>query len=286
MIKIAVVPVYNEAKNLQRVLESFSARMDMTIAVNDGSRDDSAGILGRWIAAQPRSYVIDNPVNRGKASALKDGFALVSLLLEDGELSPDDLLYTFDADGQHTVESIDRLAETTTAKDLDMLLTRRDFTHYPRFKKIGNWGLSLVASLLSGYRYADVECGLRVIRVGKIPELLSYYNGYKYSCEQELGIIAGSLGYRIDNSWTIEIPYYRAGTKVPDGIINVSLGTLAWLRVKLGLRTRHESLVRRLRQRRLLAGPGSPLPTVLDAARVERAMAPKRPAARTVGLDR
>src|SRR2546426_2783497 len=165
MLKIAVVPIYNEARNLERVLETFSARMDITIAVNDGSKDESAAILSRWIATQPHAYVIDNDINRGKAAALKDGFALATLLLDDGTLSTEDLLYTFDADGQHTVDSIDRLAEQTVSQNLDMLLTRRDFSHYPRFKRIGNWGLSMFASVLGGYRYKDVECGLRVIRV-------------------------------------------------------------------------------------------------------------------------
>lgn len=264
MLKIAVVPIYNEAKHLQRVLETFSARMDITIAVNDGSKDASSDILSRWIATQPRAYVIDNDTNRGKAAALKDGFALASLLLDDGTLSPGDLLYTFDADGQHTVDSIERLAEQTVSQDLDMLLTRRDFSHYPRFKKVGNWGLSMFASVLGGYRYDDVECGLRVIRVRRIAELLSYYNGYKYSCEQELGIIAASLRYRIDNSFVVEVPYYRAGTKVPDGIINVSLGLLAWLRLTLGLRSSKDSLARRLRDRRILAGSACPMPLALS----------------------
>ena len=263
MLKIAVVPIYNEARNLERVLETFSARMDITIAVNDGSKDESAAILSRWIATQPHAYVIDNDINRGKAAALKDGFALATLLLDDGTLSTEDLLYTFDADGQHTVDSIDRLAEQTVSQNLDMLLTRRDFSHYPRFKRIGNWGLSMFASVLGGYRYKDVECGLRVIRVGNLAELLSYYNGYKYSCEQELGIIAASLGYRIDNSYLVEVPYYRAGTKVPDGLINISLGFLAWLRLSLGLRSSRASLARRLRERRILAGPSTPLPSAL-----------------------
>src|SRR5678815_295337 len=148
MKKIAVVPIYNESRNLQRVLDTFSARMDITIAVNDGSKDNCSDILSGWIASQPHAYVIDNDVNRGKAAALKDGFALASLLLDDGTLRPEDLLYTFDADGQHTVDSIDRLAERTVAGNLDMLLTRRDFSHYPRFKKFGNWGLSMFASVL------------------------------------------------------------------------------------------------------------------------------------------
>ncbi|HZI93215.1 MAG TPA: glycosyltransferase family 2 protein [Patescibacteria group bacterium] len=263
MKKIAVVPIYNESRNLQRVLDTFSARMDITIAVNDGSKDNCSDILSGWIASQPHAYVIDNDVNRGKAAALKDGFALASLLLDDGTLRPEDLLYTFDADGQHTVDSIDRLAERTVAGNLDMLLTRRDFSHYPRFKKFGNWGLSMFASVLGGYRYQDVECGLRVIRVGRIAELLSYYNGYKYSCEQELGIIAASLRYRIDNSYLVEVPYYRAGTKVPDGLINISLGFLTWLRLVFGLRSSKGALTRRLHDRRILAGTSSPLPSAL-----------------------
>ncbi|HEY3175050.1 MAG TPA: glycosyltransferase family 2 protein [Candidatus Polarisedimenticolia bacterium] len=282
MRKIAVVPVYNESKSLLGVLQRLAARMDVMIAVNDGSADDSSSILARWVAGQPRSYVVDNDQNRGKASALKDGFAVAASLMESGVLSSDDLLFTFDADGQHTVDSIDRLAERMVADRLDMLLTRRDFSHYPRFKKVGNWGLSMIASILGGYRYQDVECGFRVLRLGRVPEVLSYYNGYKYSCEQELGIIAAWLGYRIDNSYQVEVPYYRAGTKIPDGLINISLGFMAWARLVLGLRSSHASLVRRLADRRILAGPDSPLPAA------PRAAAGGRPAtsAAPIKLDR
>lgn len=266
MRKIALVPVYNESRSLQRVLDRLGDHVDVIIAVNDGSTDDSSAILSRWVAGRPHSFVVDNRLNRGKASALKDGFAVAAALLEDGVLSDDDLLYTFDADGQHTVDSIDRLAERMNDDRLDMLLTRRDFSHYPRFKKIGNWGLSLFASVLGGYKYHDVECGFRVLRLSRVPEILSYYNGYKYSCEQELGIIAARLGCRIDNSWLVEVPYYRAGTKIPDGIINVTLGTLAWIRVTLGLRSTHDALVKRIAGRRILAGPGAAPPSILRPA--------------------
>ena len=261
--KIAVVPIYNESKHLEQVLATFSARMDVTIAVNDGSTDNCSQILASWIAGQPSCYVVDNPVNRGKASALKDGFALATLLLDEGLLSSGDLLYTFDADGQHTVDAIDHLAERVVSRELDMLLTRRDFRHYPRFKKVGNWGLSTIASVLGGFRYDDVECGFRVIRLGRLPAILSYYTGYKYSSEQELGIIAGRLGFKIDNSFDVEVPHYRAGTKVPDGLINISLGFVAWLRLVLRLSGSKEALCRRMRTRAILAGPGSALPAAL-----------------------
>ncbi len=261
--KIAIVPAYNEAKHLRGVLETFGSRMDLVIAVNDGSRDATPAIMAQWVAAQPRSYAIDNAANAGKASALRDGFSLAALLLQERIIDADDLLFTFDADGQHTVDSIDHLAEMAHRDRLDMLLTRRDFSHYPGFKKLGNWGLSLGASILGGYRYQDVECGLRVIRMERVAELLSYYTGHKYSCEQELGVIAARLGYRIDNSYLVEVPYYRTGTKVPDGVVNLSLGVLACARVLLGLRTSQEGLTRRLSRKRILAGPDSPLPAAL-----------------------
>jgi glycosyltransferase involved in cell wall biosynthesis len=277
--KIAIVPAYNEAKHLRGVLETFGARMDMVIAVNDGSRDATPSILAQWVAGQPRAYAIDNAANAGKASALKDGFTLAALLMREKIVAPDDLLYTFDADGQHTEDSIDHLAEMARRDQLDMLLTRRDFSHYPGFKKVGNWGLSLGASILGGYRYGDVECGLRVIKMEKIPELLAYYTGHKYSCEQELGVIAARLRYRIDNSYLVEVPYYRTGTKVPDGIVNLSLGVLACARVLLGLRTSMDSLTRRLQGKRILAGPDSPLPAALRSApaRAAGAALPARP---------
>lgn len=283
---IAVVPIYNESKHLGQVLATFSARMDVTIAVNDGSTDGCSQILATWIAGQPGSYVVDNTVNRGKASALKDGFALATLLMDAGVLSPDDLLYTFDADGQHTVDAIGQLGERMVSGDLDMLLTRRDFRHYPRFKKVGNWGLSMFASILGGFRYDDVECGFRVLKLGRVPEILSYYTGYKYSSEQELGIIAARLRYRIDNTFDVEVPHYRAGTKVPDGIINISLGFVSFLRVVLGLAGSRHAFVRRMRSRRILAGPGCSLPAAL-AVGAHHPAAPRPPAraAAPVKLD-
>ena len=285
--KVAVIPIYNESKHLERVLATFSARMDVTIAVNDGSTDDCSRILASWIAGQPSAFVVDNPTNKGKASALKDGFALATLLLDEGLLSEDDLLYTFDADGQHTVDAIGQLGELMTSAGLDMILTRRDFRHYPRFKKVGNWGLSTFASILGGFRYDDVECGFRVLRLGRVPEILSYYTGYKYSSEQELGIIAARLHYRIDNSFDVEVPHYRAGTKVPDGIINISLGFVAFLRVVLRLAGSHVALVRRMRSKRILAGPGTALPGALAAGATRPALSRSagRPVA-PVKLDR
>ena len=78
-----------------------------------------------------------------------------------------------------------------------------------------------------------------------------------------LGIIAASLRYRIDNSYLVEVPYYRAGTKVPDGLINISLGFLTWLRLVFGLRSSRAALTRRLHERKILAGTASPIPSAL-----------------------
>ena len=58
--------------------------------------------------------------------------------MHDGELNPDDLVFTVDADGQHELEAFDELQRQTLDERLDALLVRRDLSTYPRYKQIGN----------------------------------------------------------------------------------------------------------------------------------------------------
>jgi biofilm PGA synthesis N-glycosyltransferase PgaC len=70
------VPCYNEAANAQ---ETFAAAAAVDyeefeiIAVNDGSRDDTAAVLERIAAQTPRMRVVHLAQNSGKATALNVG---------------------------------------------------------------------------------------------------------------------------------------------------------------------------------------------------------------------
>lgn len=66
-----IIPVYNASRYIGECLESILAQPYTdyeVIAVNDGSRDDSSGILHRYAARDPRIHVIDTP-NGGVSAA-------------------------------------------------------------------------------------------------------------------------------------------------------------------------------------------------------------------------
>jgi dolichyl-phosphate beta-glucosyltransferase len=72
-----VVPCYNEAARLS--LEQFRGFADSFarvrfVFVNDGSRDDTSAVLQRLTTSDPSRFeLLDQPVNRGKAEAVRIG---------------------------------------------------------------------------------------------------------------------------------------------------------------------------------------------------------------------
>ena len=112
-----VVPVYNEAGAIRGTLERLNAVLSAQpgleyeiIAVNDGSRDDSAAI-----AAQVDNVrVISHPINCGYGAALKTGIRHARF----------DLVGIVDADGTYPIEEMPRLLEQID-KGFDMVVARR-----------------------------------------------------------------------------------------------------------------------------------------------------------------
>ena len=71
MTKVAaVIPAYNEAANIGRVLQRLvrCAQVDEIIVVCDGCEDDTAAVAGRY-----RVSVIELPINVGKGGAMMAG---------------------------------------------------------------------------------------------------------------------------------------------------------------------------------------------------------------------
>ncbi len=232
---LVVLPVYNEAKTLANILLRLSHRVDILICVNDGSQDDSLEILTRFARKRKNTYVVNQPQNSGMAGALKAGFLFVLYLEKRRLIHAEDIVVTIDADGQHKPEYIPQIVQYLTRKMVDVVLTRRNFAVYPKYKVLGNWFLTRTNSILSGMKYKDVESGLRLLRVKTLKPILSYYTGVKYSCAQEIALVSARSGFKIDNDFKVEIAYYRAGTTIWDGFIVLFLSFFAFIRFVLGL---------------------------------------------------
>lgn len=229
--KLLIVPEYNEARTIIGVLSAARPFVHRIIVVNDGRQDESDRLVAEWAREMPYVTLLNLRKNRGMAGALLCGFAYAYSLLSLGVIGPDDLIINIDAEGQHRPEEIPAACEALQAGGLDVLLGKRSLKGYPWFKYVGNWGLSLWASMLSGYRYHDVECGFRVMRAGVLHELLSFLAGRRYSCAQEIGIITAGCGLKVENRFPAGILYYRPGARVRDGVTNLVMGLGAALRV-------------------------------------------------------
>lgn len=216
MKTVIVLPVYNEEKTLDQQLSILCENAHMIIVVNDGSTDGCRNIIHDRKKDISCINLIDWKENRGKAQALRAAFNLIMERKNEGDIAYDDIVVVTDADGQLPAEAVNPSLEFFAAKKLDVLIGKRDFSIYPFIKKLGNFFLSLLAAMLTGFHFNDTQCGFRVMSVSALEKILPFYGASGYSCEQELSIIPVLLGMKVDNSFEIKPAYYRSNSTFPD----------------------------------------------------------------------
>lgn len=236
----ALMPAYNESHAICPLLDRISPYVDGFIFVDDCSKDATVELVRKWKKAHSNFHLILLPKNVGASGALKVGYLFVEHMLAIGALASSDIIMEIDSDGQHDPQYIPELrAMLDTNDSLDVVLARRDFSVYPRYKRFGNRGLTFIANLLSGFRYQDVESNYRFSRARVFPHLLEYFSGYRYSGAFEVGIILGLLKYRINNDCVFVVPFYRHGARAIDGLHVLWMGLRAWFKVTAGLKNKN-----------------------------------------------
>jgi hypothetical protein len=160
--------------------------------------------------------------------------------LAAGTLDENDLVFSIDADGQHDLAVLQRLAQMTIDEHLDALLAQRDMSYHGPLKRTGNAALSWWASRWSGLPLLDVESGYRIFRLGALADALDYYRGYRYSETVEVAVVLGRLGYRVRNDVLVPIPVSRSRTRMRDAVIDAVAIPLAAMRTAIRLRRRQQ----------------------------------------------
>lgn len=152
---IALVPSYNEEKNIAQVVKSLLAFVDGVVVIDDASTDATAKV-----AAGAGATVIRHKLNRGQGAALETGHCYAR------EKKADYVLH-FDGDGQFDVSDISDALEKLKKANADILFGSRfldNRSQIPWTKKkiilpIGR----LIDRTLSKTKLSDSHNGFRIL---------------------------------------------------------------------------------------------------------------------------
>jgi glycosyltransferase involved in cell wall biosynthesis len=190
----ALVPVFNEAPHVGKVVTGSLAYVESVFVVDDGSSDRSGEI-----AREAGALVFRHSINCGKGEALKTGFA--AILKEEKW----DGVLVLDGDGQHDWNEIPRFVSCLVEGGYDIVLGNRmgDVQFMPLERKITNWLSSRVLSALTHQKIKDSQCGFRLIRTNVLKALA--LRTQRFDMESEMLLEAARKGFRIGDIPTATI---------------------------------------------------------------------------------
>lgn len=155
-----VIPVYNEAESLEALFARLTAVLDWIgrsyeiVFTNDGSRDNSSGLLREFHRRRPREVrVIDFNGNFGQHMAIMAAFERVR-----GEV-----IVTLDADLQNPPEEIPKLIAAIEAGH-DLVGGYRKRRRDSWFRRYTSRFLNLLRERTTHIRMRDQGCMLRAYR--------------------------------------------------------------------------------------------------------------------------
>jgi len=186
---VICIPVYNEEKNIAKLIIDVKKYADKIIVIDDGSTDYTSHIVKELGVT-----LIQHKKNLGKGAALKTGF------LHALTYSPD-VVVTIDGDCQHNPSDIPKLTQPIIDGTVDVVIgSRSNKTKMPRFRKIGLNGISFLNRLATDSKIKDMQSGFRAYSFKSI-NAIAQLNYQDYSAEFEQLETLSKKGFEI-----IEIP--------------------------------------------------------------------------------
>ncbi len=179
-----LIPAYEPGEALPALTRALMDKGVPVVVVNDGS---ATGLeYFERIRAQG-AVVLEHGENLGKGRALKTGLAWMAEQGYEG-------VVTADADGQHSLEDILRVARALAGGSRRLVLGIRDVSRMPNRSRTGNCLTRTLFRLLYGIKLQDTQTGLRGIPLtGENRSGLLSLTGERYEYEMEMLIEAGEL---------------------------------------------------------------------------------------------
>ena len=187
-MKIIVgIPAFNEEKNIAVLIIQLKKIADKIIVCNDGSTD-----LTSKIAEELGATMINHEKNLGYGAAIR------SIFLKSKDLDGD-ILVTFDADGQHRIEDINKVINPIINGESDLVIGSRFLDEsekeVPKYRKVGIKVITKITNATIKKQLTDSQSGFRAYSKKVLNELNPSELGMGISTE--ILIKASAKNFRI-----------------------------------------------------------------------------------------
>ena len=225
-----VIPCYNEATQIEAVLQTIPEYVDHVVVVDDCSKDETVSVVKAFTSSNATQiHLIEHEINEGVGGAIASGYCWMrdhsidaaAVMAGDGQMNPEDLPHLLDpvVSGEADYSKGNRFVWSGA------------YDRIPRVRYIGNAILSFLTKIASGYWHvADSQTGYTVINK-KALEVIDWQSMYKrYGQPNDLLVKLNVHSFRVKDV-PVE-PVYDVGEQSGINVRKVVF-TIGWLLVKL-----------------------------------------------------
>lgn len=213
-----VLPAYNEEASIEDAVRACAGLAEAAsdfevIVVDDGSQDDTAGVIKQLVDELSWLRLVSHDRNRGYGAALRTGFAAAR----------HDLVFYTDADQQFEVGELrDHLHRMDS---VDLLTGFRVYRYDPLSRLVVSWVYNRMVRVLFRVEVRDVDCSFKLMRRERLDRLVLLSDDFFIDTE----LVARARKWK----WTIEqvgvrhFPRRKGKTSVRPSAVTQTLRTLA-----------------------------------------------------------
>ena len=186
----AVIPTYQNAKPLLKVVADVHRVVDTVFVVDDGSNDGTAALLDKATGNERPEKVLTHPKNCGKGAALKTGLTYAR---QQGFR----YAVTVDADGQHRADDIPALLKAVEEEPDALAIGSRGLQHenMPAKSTFANRFSNFWFALQTLQRLPDTQSGLRIYPLRRLHGLR--WMSARYEAELTLLVFSAWAGVKL-----------------------------------------------------------------------------------------
>jgi len=224
MTHYALVPAFNEEKNIKEVILRLKKHRNVNvIVVDDGSTDATPKIVKKLGAV-----LVRHETNKGKGEALNSGF---NYILKNCPTAK--YVVLLDADMQYLPEEAAKVLKPLEDGEADFVTGYRSWSEVPFRHKLGNFVWRTFFNILFGTNFKDTNCGYMGLTKEAMKKVKRAIRG-GYIIENALFIEAIKNNFRIKQVPVTVI--YKRKSRIPRGL-RMGFGVLFFIFIE-GLKFR------------------------------------------------